>query len=289
MKPPDGPTIGVAPWTVRPGPGLADVPLSEIDFPLGLPGRLAGGRLGDLSAEDHVIFYPKSGFYRRRMGIAAKPSLVIAEPRAVHGWHMALLRLYHRRFFRILTRDSRLLGQIPNGLFHNHTFTHVSRPEDVDTRKSKLCSLIASGKRDQAGHKLRHRVVRQIRAEGLNVDIMGRGYAPFEAKEEGLAPYHYSVIIENSREPAYITEKLIDACLCRTVPVYWGAPDVGDWVDPLGLILCDSESAIVDTLRTLPGRDPSAFSEAIETNRTRALALMQGNRSAAEKLAAELR
>ena len=65
---------------------------------------------------------------------------------------------------------------------------------------------------------------------------MGRGYAPFEAKEDGLAPYRASVVIENSREPSYISEKLIDAALCRTLPIYWGAPDVADWFDPAGLI-----------------------------------------------------
>ena len=283
------PVIGVASWEVRPGPGLADVPLSKVDFPLGLPVGLEGGRLGDLGPEDHVIFYPKSGFYRPgALGIAAQASLVIAEPRAVHGWHMRLLPVFHRRFFRVLTRDRRLLARIPNGVFHNHTFAFVEDPEGVETAKSRACSLIASGKRDQEGHRLRHRIVETVRAEGLDIQIMGRGYAPFGRKEEGLAPFRYSVVIENSREPSYITEKLIDACLCRTVPIYWGAPDVAEWFDPAGLIVCESEAEIVEALRGLEGRDYGAFSAAIEANRQRALELMQGNRRAAERLLAEV-
>ncbi|MEM0949469.1 MAG: glycosyltransferase family 10 [Pseudomonadota bacterium] len=282
------PAIGFAPWNVRPGPTLSALPLSELSFPLGLPDRLLGKTLGDLGPEDHVIFYPKSGFYRGRFGLKAQISIVIAEPRAVHGWHMALLPYFHRRFFRVLTRDRRLLARIPNGVFYNHTFTYVDDPETVDTTKSKLCSLIASGKRDQVGHRLRHRLVAEIRTQGLNVDVMGQGYAPFEAKADGLAPYCYSVVIENSRELVYISEKLVDAALCRTIPIYWGAPDVSDWFDTRGMIICESEAEILETLRSLPERDPDDFAVAVEANRVRGLELMEGDRLAVTALAHEI-
>ncbi len=284
------PLIAVAPYTLRPGPALADTPLAAFDFPLGTPPNRETGVLADLGPGDHVIFYPKSGFYRPGAfrGVRAAPPLMIAEPRAVHAWHMSLLRLFHRRFHRILTRDQTLLRQIPNGVFHSHTFASVEEIEGIDTTKARLVSLIASGKRDHEGHKMRHRLVEQIRAEGLPVDIMGRGYAPFDRKEEGLAPYRYSVVIENSREPAYISEKLLDACLCRTIPIYWGAPDVSDFVDPSGLILCETEEEVMSALRTLETRDSTPLTTALEENRDRALALSPWARRAAEALAASL-
>ncbi|MEM9342634.1 MAG: GNAT family N-acetyltransferase [Pseudomonadota bacterium] len=279
------PVIGVAPYALRPGPGLASTPLSQIAFPLGLSERLSGGTLGDLGPDDHVIFFPKSSFYwPRPLGIAAQPSLMIAEPRAVHARHMALLRVFYRRFFRVLTRDPTLQTQIPNALPYSHMESWI--PDTVDTTKSRHCSLIASAKRDQPGHKLRHRIVEAIRAEGLDIDIMGRGYAPFEAKEDGLAPYHFSVIIENSQEPGYITEKLLDACLCRTIPLYWGAPDVGDYLDPSGMVICDSEAALMTALRAPP--DPASFAPALEANRETARDLAQGPLRAALTLASEL-
>lgn len=283
------PAIGIVPYGLRPGPDLARVALAELDFPLGLPDRLAGGRIGDLGPEDHLIFHPRTGLYlRRNRDLRARISLKIAEPRAVHGHHMRLLRLFHRRFFRILTRDRALLAAIPNGVFHNHTYSFLDDPLGVDTTKSRTCSLIASSKRDLEGHRLRHRIVERIRAEGLGVEVIGRGYAPFGAKEEGLAPYRYSVVIENSREPGYLTEKLIDAALCRTVPIYWGAPDVGTWFDPAGMILCDSEDEIALALAGLGGRDHAAFAAGLEANRARALALREGDRLAAEALLREI-
>jgi len=279
------PVIGVAPYSLRPGKDLAKTPLSHIEFPLGLPDRLGGGSLGDLAPEDHVIFYPKSGFYwPRPLGIAAQPSLMIVEPRAVHARHMSLLRVFHRRFTRVLTRDPTLQTQIPNAL--PFSFMESWIPDTVDTTKSRGCSLIASAKRDQPGHKLRHRIVEAIRSEDLPVDVMGRGYAPFEAKEDGLAPYRFSVIIENSREPGYISEKLLDACLCRTIPLYWGAPDVASYLDPAGMIVCETETALLTALRSLP--DPEGFAHALNANHATARTLAQGPLRAAQCLAADL-
>ena len=48
-------------------------------------------------------------------------------------------------------------------------------------------------------------------------------------KEDGLKSYKYSIIIENSSEVNYFTEKLIDACLLETVPIYWGAPNISEY------------------------------------------------------------
>lgn len=281
------PRIGVATYELRPGAGLAETPLERLSFPLG---PRPEGRLGDLGPEDHVIFYPKSRIYLPGAfrGVRAKPSLVIAEPRVVHGWHMGLLRLFHRRFTRVLTRDAQLLAAIPNGVRHAHAQASVSRPDQAETEKPHLVSLIASGKRDHEGHRLRHRIVERVRSEALDVAVMGRGYAPFGAKEEGLLPYRYSVVIENCREAGYFSEKLLDACLCRTVPIYWGAPDVGDYLDPRGLILCEDEDGLMEAIRGLEDRDISAFAPYLEENRRRAMDLADGERRAAEALRAVL-
>lgn len=283
------PIIGFAPYRLRPGPSLRTTPLSDLDFPLGLPERYASRKIKDLTEEAHVVLHPKSAVYWRwDLGLRARASLLIAEPRAVHGWHMRALRQFHRRFFRILSRDRALIASIPNGLFHNHTYSFLEAPRSVDTTKARLCSLIASQKRDLPGHRLRHRIADRVRSESLAVDLMGRAYAPFERKEEGLAPYRFSVVIENSREPCYISEKLIDAALCRTIPIYWGAPDVAQWFNPAGIIACETEDDIMAVLRSLGEIDLDGLQGVLDENRGRALTLMEGNRLAAEALRREI-
>ena len=115
-----------------------------------------------------------------------------------------------------------------------------------------MLSLIASAKRSLVGHKLRHQVVAWLKQAGIEVDVMGGGYRPFERKSDGLAPYRYSIVIENSREHGYFTEKLVDALLCRTVPIYWGAPDIETYFDMRGMIVCST----LEEVKRVPMRKP---------------------------------
>ena len=46
----------------------------------------------------------------------------------------------------------------------------------------------------------------------------------------------FSIAIESSREESYFTEKLIDCLLTKTVPIYWGCPNIGEFFDSRGII-----------------------------------------------------
>lgn len=236
------PAIGFLPYGTALGRKLAHVPLADVSWPLGLPARLKGGRIGDLGRGDHLITFPKTAaHYALRPGTRARISLVFGEPSFVAAKHLRLLRLTYRRFFRVLSFNEELLARIPNGIFFPFGTTWVPEWRELPGSKSRMVSLIASAKRDSEGHRLRHAVVDWVRQSGQPVDIMGRGYLPFERKSDGLAPYRYSVVIENVRERNYFSEKLVDAVLCGTVPIYWGCPNIDRFVDTSGMILCRSE------------------------------------------------
>ncbi|EEX09951.1 conserved hypothetical protein [Ruegeria lacuscaerulensis ITI-1157] len=245
------PAIAILPYGHRLGPKLASVPLAELIWPLGCPDRLTGKTVGDLAATDHLIMYPNSTVHLRlRRGTRARISLMMGEPSAIHGKHDRMLRWTWRRFFRVFTFHDVLLESLPNAVFLPYGVTQVPDWRDLDVTKSRSCSLIASAKRDLEGHQLRHAVIDWARDAGADVDIMGRGYKPFERKSDGLAPYRYSVIIENVRERNYFSEKLTDAILCATVPIYWGCPNIGDFFDTSGMILCDSQADIQRAIRS---------------------------------------
>jgi hypothetical protein len=114
-------------------------------------------------------------------------------------------------------------------------------------------------------------MVDHIRARGLDVDIMGRGYKAFDNKENGLAPYRYSVVIENVRENDYFSEKLVDACLCDTVPIYWGAPNIADYFDPRGMMVCETPDDICKALDKMSVDDYQARLKWIKKNRQAAI------------------
>ncbi len=239
------PAIAILPYGHRLGPKLASVPLSEMIWPEGCPDRLIGKTVGDLEVTDHLIMYPNSTVHMRlRRGTRAQISLMMGEPSAIHGKHDRILRYTWRRFFRVMTFHDALLGSIPNAVFLPYGVTMIPDWQDLDVTKVKSCSLIASAKRDLEGHQLRHSVIDWVRRTNADVDIMGRGYNPFDLKSDGLAPYRYSVVIENVRERNYFSEKLTDTILCSAVPIYWGCPNIGDFMDTSGMILCESEDDI---------------------------------------------
>ena len=120
-----------------------------------------------------------------------------------------------------------------HNLFYIQPARSSLKLEDVDSLEpnKKGISLIASKKKQTKGHKLRHKLIEKIKSNDLPVEILGRGYAPFEKATDALAPYKYSVVIENAQEENYFTEKLIDCLLNRTVPIYWGTSDIDKFFD----------------------------------------------------------
>jgi len=73
------------------------------------------------------------------------------------------------------------------------------------------------------------------------VDFYGRGFNEIENKEEGLIDYMFSVAIENASYATYFTEKIQDCFATGTIPVYYGAPDIGKFFNPKGIITLDDE------------------------------------------------
>jgi len=209
---------------------------------------------------------------------------MLVEPKAVQSRHFSRLHRTHCRFHKVLSAQEDFLARIPNGLFLPFGSTWVENWRDIDTTKQAHISLIASSKRDLEGHKLRHEIVEWAVDHGVAMDVIGGGYKPFDLKSEGLARYRFSVVIENVREPNYFTEKLIDAILCETVPIYWGCPNIERFFDTQAMILCESIHDIKKAIcmadmasfqQRLPAlraiKDSAAYWAELETRATKAV------------------
>ena len=47
-----------------------------------------------------------------------------------------------------------------------------------------------------------------------------------------IAEYKFALCFENIKFPGYVTEKLIHCMVAGVIPIYWGAPDIQDFVPP---------------------------------------------------------
>lgn len=112
--------------------------------------------------------------------------------------------------------------------------------------KSKLISIIASGKRITAGHRLRHEVIERLEGK---VDVYGNGYKYVENKLEALKDYMYSIVIENDPCSGFYSEKLIDCFRTGTIPVFWGDEKiVNQRFNPEGICFFGSADDLVDRI-----------------------------------------
>jgi hypothetical protein len=80
-------------------------------------------------------------------------------------------------------------------------------------------------------HPIRYEALRQF-AEIGKVDIFGRAVGrPVASKFLVASKYRYTICFENDLYPGYVTEKLLDAYYCETVPIYWGDTGLQDVVN----------------------------------------------------------
>ena len=277
--------IAVLPYGTPLDGGLHSVPTSRLRV---MKGSLTGQQtVADLGTEDHLICYPDSRLvFRLHPRVGCRLSAIIAEPRAIHGKFYRAIRWSWRRYFRILTFDDHLLRKLPNALPLPVGTTWVDT--DLHPTKTKHMSLIASEKRATDGHRLRHELVEWIRSRDLHVDVLGRGYKPLDRKSEGLGPYRFSVVIENSRQVGYFTEKLLDALFCDTVPIYWGDPDIGSIFDVRGMVICTDETGLRTAIQTVTETDYRSKMKHMAANRLTALRYLDYEMNAANLLTASL-
>ena len=139
----------------------------------------------------------------------------------------------------ILTYTDRMEFSRPEKVFPFFGASTWIQPESVRVHeKSRSISIIASGKNQLKGHKLRHSLIQQYQHR---LDVFGLGYNPVELKETALAPYMYSVVIENSQDHLFFSEKIIDAFLTGTIPIYWGGAGVPELFNKRGIKLFEDE------------------------------------------------
>lgn len=68
--------------------------------------------------------------------------------------------------------------------------------------------------------------------QGLNSIFKGE----CDNKHEILSQYRFTIAYENTAYSGFITEKIVDAMVARTVPIYLGAPDISTQIPPTAFI-----------------------------------------------------
>ena len=104
--------------------------------------------------------------------------------------------------------------------------------------KGNGLSWITSDKMVFKGHRDRMRFLERIQGR-IDFDLFGKGYQPLDDKWDGLAPYRYSLAIENFSNPLYWSEKIADCFLAWTMPIYYGCTRITEYFPAEAMVQID--------------------------------------------------
>jgi len=107
--------------------------------------------------------------------------------------------------------------------------------------KNNRISMICSNQQWTASHKMRFRFAEQLKAHfGETLDWFGNGVNSVAEKWDGLASYPYTIVLENQAQSGVVTEKLIDAYLAFSFPLYSGAPNASEVFGSQAMVAVDA-------------------------------------------------
>ena len=178
---------------------------------------------------------------------SAKKYAWLIEPRWYNPMSVEIKKnpeVYIESYDAIFTHDKELLDIDPKFKF---VWGQGSIIEEVGLfEKSKLVSCVCSGLTMSEGHQLRLEIAQQLAQSG-QVDMYGKAFDYIPRKIDGLKDYMFSFAMENSCYESYFTEKLHDCLLTGTMPVYLGAPDIGNFYNLDGIIVMgrDDDGSVV--------------------------------------------
>lgn len=195
--------------------------------------------------------------------------LFIDEPQSIYKIDDDIIVNYNK-YDLIITFNDTILNACPNAklcFFPATTWIKQSSYSNIDiTKKIFKISTVVGSKLITEGHHFRHLVYyNQQTFQDSYPLVVYRSSAGQILPDENNNPlleddkfvlfetYQFSLIIENCSEKNYFTEKLIDCLITKTIPIYYGCPNISDFFDTEGWIILSSKS-MIERLRELESK-----------------------------------
>jgi len=165
-------------------------------------------------------------------------AIIQEPPNEVSGW----LHYGDPSYARVYTNNEFLQGKhyvvsqpaIPWYVNRNYDYLVQCCPSE----KRRDLSWITSNLTVIRGHRKRMKFLHALQDQ-IRFDLFGYGFNPIEDKWDGLAPYRYSLAVENSVNNYYWSEKISDCFLAWTMPIYYGCKRILDYFPEEAMVHID--------------------------------------------------
>ena len=121
---------------------------------------------------------------------------------------------------------------------------------DLKAEKTDFCSFVVSNpicaKRNEAFKALNE--YKKVDSGGSYLNNTG---GPVKDKLAFESTHKFSICYENTSHNGYTTEKLINAFAARTVPIYWGDPEIGKVFNTKSFINASDYDTVADLVEEI--------------------------------------
>jgi len=158
---------------------------------------------------------------------------------------------HHKKYDKIVTSNNTVLENCDNAKFMIYGTTWLNKsPHHPDSfgkyddqfeliPKEFSLSMVCGALSGKIGYNIRHYVfLNKDKITSIPLKFYSSTRFPIPNIQQlpnddkiNLFNSMFSVVVESTSEPNYISEKLIDCLITNTIPVYWGCPNVNDFFD----------------------------------------------------------
>ena len=168
----------------------------------------------------------------------------------------------------VITWRRDLLDVLPNSVFMPFGTTWIDQDGLTFDKENKISYLTSNKVMTQSQH-MRKRIYSKLKdVKNINgFDMVTHASPPrIKRKEELLDTFKFSIVVENGVHENYFTEKIIDCFATKTIPIYNGCPNIGDFFDTESIFTFNDENDLMDVLYSIDEETYEKLISHVENN-----------------------
>ncbi len=173
-----------------------------------------------------------------------------------------------------LNEEIHMLKNIPKNKFCNFVYSNTNPRLPATILRKKFCQQLMQYKHvDCAGKVLNNTV---------ELQLADRGHLLYTNKLKFIAKYKFSIAFENRIYLNYVTEKIYDAFVVGSIPIYRGCPEIAKFFNPEAFINCADYASFEEVIERVKqvDNDPALYKKYISAPPILADSLLHNNSEA---------
>ena len=130
---------------------------------------------------------------------------------------------------------------------HGNNFLNTLEKRQINRAPSQFCSFIVSNPKCETRNKMFHMLNRykKVNSAGRHLNNMGKtlpGTWSSSNHFEFISQHKFMICFENTKMETYSTEKIVNAYLGNTIPIYWASEHIKNIFNEESMLFLEDET-----------------------------------------------